>query len=94
MDSSTPAVAQPVRRIPFSRPDKLVEKLKELKALDVIEKVKTPTSLVNPLVTVAKPNGDVTIWLNMRRANETILRKNHLRIKMSSHTVYQKMLDL
>ena len=43
----------------------------------MIEKVQTPTSWVSPLVSVEKPNGDVRICLDMRRANEAIVREKH-----------------
>ena len=35
------------------------------------------TSWVNPLVAVEKPNGDVRICLDMRQANQAILREKH-----------------
>ena len=43
-DDSIPPVAQPLRRIPFSRRQKVTAKLKQLEELDVIEKVNGPTS--------------------------------------------------
>ena len=58
-----------MRSIPFSRKQKVVDKLEELEALDVIEKVNGPTSWINPLVAVEKPTGDVRICLDMREAN-------------------------
>ena len=73
-DSVTP-VAQPIRRIPFSRREKVVQKLKELENLDVIEKVNGPTQWVNPLVAVEKPSGDVRVCLDMREANKAIIRE-------------------
>ncbi|XP_070569391.1 uncharacterized protein [Ptychodera flava] len=65
------------RRIPFNRRAKVVEKLKELEKLGVIEKVSGPTSWVNPLVTVQKPHGDVRLCLDMRKANQAIVRERH-----------------
>ncbi len=43
----------------------------------MIEKVEGPTGWVNPLVIVEKPNGDVRICLDMRRANKAIKREKH-----------------
>ena len=75
VDESATPTAQAMRRIPFSRKQKVVDKLEELEALDVIEKVNGPTSGINPLVAVEKPNGDVRICLDMRKANRAILRE-------------------
>ena len=74
-DQDIHPVAQPVRRIPFSRRDKVYEKLEDLLKLDVIEKVEGPTSWVNPFVVVEKPNGDVRLCLDMRKANRAIVRE-------------------
>ena len=64
-----------MRRIPFSRKQKVVDKLEELETLGVLEKVNEPTSWINPLVVVEKPNGDVRMCLDMRQANRAILRE-------------------
>lgn len=77
VDESVTPVAQAMRKIPFSRKQKVVDKLEELVALDVIEKVNGPTSWINPLVSVERPNGDVRICLDMRQANREILREKH-----------------
>ena len=47
--------------------------------LDVIEKVNQPTSWVNSMVTVEKPNGDIRIilCLDMRQANQAVIRERH-----------------
>ena len=47
-DNSIPPVAQPLRRIPLSRRQKVTAKLKQLEELDVIEKVNGPTNWINP----------------------------------------------
>ena len=77
IDHDVRPVAQPIRRIPFSRRVKVINKLKELEKLGVIEKVKGPTSWVSPLVTVEKPNGDVRICIDMRQANQAVIREKH-----------------
>ena len=55
----------------------MTAKLKQLEELGVIEKVNGPTSWINPLVAVEKPNGDIRICLDMRQANRAILREKH-----------------
>ncbi|XP_048584683.1 uncharacterized protein K02A2.6-like [Nematostella vectensis] len=77
IDQNIKPVAQPLRRIPFSRRQKVADKLEELEKLGVVEKVNSPTSWINPLVAVEKPNGDVRICLDMRQANQAILRERH-----------------
>lgn len=74
-DDSVVPVAQPLRRIPFTRRQKIAHKLKQLEELDVIEKVSGPTSWINPLVVVEKTNGDIRICLDTRQANPAILRE-------------------
>lgn len=77
IDEKVQPVAQPLRRIPFSRRAKVEQTIQELIKLDVLERVEGPTSWVNPLVAVEKPNGDIRICLDMRRANQAILREKH-----------------
>ncbi|KAK3740907.1 hypothetical protein QZH41_000160 [Actinostola sp. cb2023] len=71
-------VAQPVRRLPFALRNKVDEKLDELLSLDIIEEVpKGPTGWVSPLVVAPKPDGDIRVCVDMRRANEAIERERH-----------------
>ena len=76
--NSVKPVAQPPTQNPVQyRREKVTETLKQLEELDVIEKVNGPTSWINPLVPVEKPNGDIRICLDMRRANRATLREKH-----------------
>ena len=76
VDTSVKPVAQPVRRIPFGVREKVEKKLDELLTCGIIEEVpEGPTSWVSPLVVVPKPDGDVRICVDMRRANQAIIRE-------------------
>ncbi|XP_055543303.1 uncharacterized protein K02A2.6-like [Wyeomyia smithii] len=77
IDRTVPAVIQPLRRCPIPLLEKVEQKLNELLEMDVIEKVKTPTSWVSPLVPIIKENGDLRLCVDMRRANQAIQRLNH-----------------
>ena len=71
-------VAQPVRRLPFGLRDKVDKKLDELLQEDIIEEVPCgPTEWTSPLVVVPKPDGDIRICVDMRRANGAIERERH-----------------
>lgn len=70
-------VCQPYRRIPIPLENKINEKLQELLNLDIIEEVTEPSKWVSPMVPILKENGDVRICIDMRRANEAIVRENH-----------------
>ena len=71
-------VAQPVRRLLFGLRDKVDRKLDELLKEDIIEEVPSgPTEWVSPLVVVLKPDGDIRVCVDMRRANEAIEKERH-----------------
>ena len=71
-------VAQPVRRLLFDLRDKVDRKLDELLKEDIIEEVPSgPRELVSPLVVVPKPDGDIRVFVDMRRAKEAIERETH-----------------
>ena len=71
-------VAQPVRRLPFGLRKTVDEKLDDLLSKNIIEEVpNTPTELVSPHVVVPKPDGDIRVCIDMRRANEAIVRERH-----------------
>ena len=77
IDPNVKPVAQPIRRTPFSLRSKVEEKVKELIDLDIIEPAAGPTPWVNPVVVVPKSQGDIRLCIDMRRANEAILRERH-----------------
>ena len=71
-------VAQGVPRLPFGLRDKVDGKLDDLLAKDIIEEVPNrPTEWVSPLVVVPKLDGDVRVCIDMRKANEAIVRERH-----------------
>ena len=76
IDDSVKPVAQPVRRIPFGVREKVERKLDELLESGIIEEVpEGPTGWISPLVVVPKSDGDVRICVDMRRANQAIIRE-------------------
>ena len=77
VDRNVPPVAQPVRRTPFSLRDKVKEKVEELVAMDIIEPVEGPTPWVSPVVVVPKQNDEIRLCVDMRRANEAIIRERY-----------------
>ena len=44
---------------------------------DIIEPVEGPTPWVSPVVVVPKPSGDIRLCVDMRKANEAIVRERH-----------------
>ena len=77
IDPDVPPVAQPLRRTPFQLRDKVEAKLKQLVMMDIIEPVEGPTPWVNPTVIAPKRDGDIRLCIDMRRANEAIMRERH-----------------
>ena len=45
--------------------------------MDIIEKVSGPTTWASPLIVVPKPNGDIHVCVDMRRANQAVIRERH-----------------
>ena len=73
-DDVTPC-AQPHVRTPYHLRSKVDEKTDELIRQDIIEKVEGPTPWLNPVVVVPKSDGDIRLCLDMRRANEAVVRE-------------------
>ena len=79
VDKTVQPIAQPVRRLPFGLREKVEKKLDELLEKEIIEEVSNaPTTWLSLLVVVPKPDGDIRIYVDMRRANEAIVREIHL----------------
>lgn len=70
-------VSQPYRRIPIPIEEKVENKIKELLDSDIIEEVHGPSPWISPVVPVLKDDNDLRLCVDMRRANEAILRENH-----------------
>ena len=77
IDPNVKPVAQHARRIPYSLRDKVKEKIDELVELDIIEPVEGPTPWVSPVVVAPKANWEIRLCVDMRRANEAIIRERH-----------------
>ena len=57
--------------------EKVEKKIQELLDCDIIEEIDGPTPWVNPVVIIPKADGDIRLCIDMRRANEAILRGRH-----------------
>ncbi|KAA0709172.1 hypothetical protein E1301_Tti017617 [Triplophysa tibetana] len=77
IDPKVKPVAQPLRRIPFNLRSPVEEKIKELLEMDIIEEVNGPTPWVNPVVIVPKANSEIRLCLDMRQANQAIIRERY-----------------
>ncbi|KAJ8018394.1 hypothetical protein HOLleu_43637 [Holothuria leucospilota] len=75
VDSDVPPVVHPPRKIPVALRAKVKEELKRMEELDVIEKVTSPTQLVNSMVSIPK-NDKVRIGLDTKDLNKVIRREH------------------
>ncbi|XP_063904716.1 uncharacterized protein K02A2.6-like [Zophobas morio] len=77
IDEKIPPLAQTGRRIPFQLRPLVKEKLRELIESDIIEKVNEPARWVSPVVCTTKKNEELRMCVDMRAANEAIIRERH-----------------
>ena len=77
IDETVQSVAQPVCETPFGLRKKDETKIQELIDMDIIEPVEHSTPWVSPVVIVPKPNDEIRLCIDMRRANEPIQRERH-----------------
>ncbi|XP_055633240.1 uncharacterized protein K02A2.6-like [Toxorhynchites rutilus septentrionalis] len=77
IDPNVKPVQQPYRRVPFSIEEKVAHKLRYLLDKDIIERVQEPSAWVSPIVPVLKDSGEIRLCVDMRRANQAVLRETH-----------------
>lgn len=77
VDNQVQPVQQPYRRVPYALEEKIDEKLRMLLQQGIIEKVKGPSPWVSPIVPVLKDSGDVRLCVDMRQANQAVIRETH-----------------
>ena len=77
IDPTVKPVAQPYRRIPFNLREKVQNKTSELLELGIIEPVEGPAPWVNPVVVVPKSSGEIRLYIDMRQANQAIMRRRY-----------------
>lgn len=70
-------VQQPYRRPPIAMEDQIEDKLRSLLELDIIERAPGPSPWVSPMVPVLKDSGEIRLCIDMRRANQAVLRETH-----------------
>ena len=75
IDSKVTPIAQKPRRVPFALREKVTAKVENLIAKDIVERVDGPTSWISPVVVAPKASGDIRLCVDMRKANETIIRE-------------------
>ena len=100
IDDSVAPVAQRHRKIPYAIRQSVERKLTELEENDIIEDATGPTPWVSPLVVIPKPKDpkDIRLCIDMRAANEAILRERHdtptveeLIAEVNGSTVFSKL---
>jgi len=86
------------RRIPYGLRKKVEAEIDKLLSLDIIESVKDPARWISPVVIVPKPSGEIRLCVDMRRANEAVIRVRHpmptfdeLLLEMNGSTVFSKL---
>ena len=75
MDPEVTPVAQKPRRVPLALREKVTAKVEDLIAKDIVERVDGPTSWVSPVVVAPKAEGDIRLCVDMRKANQAIIRE-------------------
>lgn len=66
-------IAKPPRRIPAKVIDQVKQKIDELEAMGIVERVDEPSQWVHNLVVVEKPDGSVRLCLDPRELNNVLM---------------------
>ena len=90
IDPTVKPVAQLYRRIPINLREKVTDKTTELLDLGIIEPVESPAPCVNPVVIVPKSNGEIRLCIDMRLANQAIMRRRYPILMVDSVTYYEQ----
>ena len=77
IDTSITPVAQAIHKIPFHMRQQVKKGIINLVKQGIIEKVGNLTPWVSPFVIIPKKNGEVCIWVDMRRTNKAINCERH-----------------
>lgn len=70
-------IQQAMRRVPIALEKQVEDKINQMLAQDIIEPVSGPTSWISPIVIVFKEGGEMRLCIDMRRANQAVLRENY-----------------
>ena len=63
------------RRFPPKMQDEVEKEVKQLRDLDLVEKVEKPPTWLNPVIPVDKPGGGTRLCVDMRAANTAVVRE-------------------
>ena len=74
IDEKVQPVAQAYRQVPVALEKKVEEKLNDWIRMEIVEQVST-SSWVSPLVVVPKGNDEIRLCVDMRRANQAVIRE-------------------
>ena len=69
IEPTLPPVVHPFRQLPISMTDTVKNELSRMVKEGIIKKVKKPTSWVNSMVLVTKPNGSIRLCIDSRDLN-------------------------
>ena len=76
IDPTVKPIAEPFRRIPFNLRGTIRDKKTELLDMGIIEPVEGPAPWVNPVLIVPKNNGEIRLCVDMKQANQAIMRRH------------------